>query len=72
MGDLNNKPFLEAIKRKYSGHEADEKGVELCSLWEENLKDPSWHPFKVITDKGNSKVCISLIYTSDCFIILTK
>ncbi|KAK9279462.1 hypothetical protein L1049_013141 [Liquidambar formosana] len=58
MGELNNKPFHTASKRKYSGEEADEKAVELCSLWEEYLRDPNWHPFKVITVEGSSKELI--------------
>ena len=58
MGDLDTKPFQKAMKRKYSEEEANEKALEWCSLWEQNLTDSSWHPFKVITDKGNCKVCI--------------
>ncbi|CAA2958104.1 INVOLVED IN DE NOVO 2 [Olea europaea subsp. europaea] len=33
MGELNSKPFHEAIKRKYNEVEADERVTELCSLW---------------------------------------
>lgn len=49
MGELDNKPFHEAMKRKYNDEEAEERASELCSLWEEYLKDPDWHPFKRIT-----------------------
>ncbi|CAK7325914.1 unnamed protein product [Dovyalis caffra] len=60
MGDLDSKPFLVASKRKFLDEEADEKTLELCSLWEDRLRDPSWHPFKVIVDKeGNSKEIIN-------------
>ncbi|KAF8396789.1 hypothetical protein HHK36_018422 [Tetracentron sinense] len=48
MGALDNKPFLDASKRKYPSEEADEKALELCSLWEEYLRDPEWHPFKML------------------------
>ncbi|KAJ4844090.1 hypothetical protein Tsubulata_027520 [Turnera subulata] len=58
MGALDSKPFLKEAKRKFQPGEADEKALELCSQWEEYLRDPSWHPFKVVTDgDGNSKVC---------------
>jgi len=70
MGEVDIKPFLEAGKRKISD-EMNEKGatkrklleagkmkaIEWCSKWDDCVKDPSWHPFKVVTDKeGNSKV----------------
>ncbi|XVF68775.1 hypothetical protein PTKIN_Ptkin11bG0028300 [Pterospermum kingtungense] len=56
MGELDIKPFLIAAKRKYSAKEADVKAAELCSEWQEHLRNPSWHPFKIITDKeGNAK-----------------
>ncbi|CAK9135624.1 unnamed protein product [Ilex paraguariensis] len=52
MGELDSKPFHEAMKRKYNDTEADERASELCSLWEEYLRDPDWHPFKVINVDG--------------------
>ncbi|CAN6556706.1 unnamed protein product [Malus baccata var. baccata] len=51
MGDLDQKPFQIATKEKYSNEAADEKAVEYCSLWEAYLRDPNWHPFKIITDQ---------------------
>ncbi|KAA8515254.1 hypothetical protein F0562_018516 [Nyssa sinensis] len=58
MGELDNKPFHEAIKRKYNELEADERALELCSLWEEYLRDPEWHPFKVIKVDGKHQEVI--------------
>ncbi|XP_038711963.1 protein INVOLVED IN DE NOVO 2-like isoform X1 [Tripterygium wilfordii] len=55
MGELNNKPFHEVMKRKYNHEEAEDKASELCSLWEEYLKDPDWHPFRVITVGGKTE-----------------
>ncbi|XVE59257.1 hypothetical protein DITRI_Ditri05aG0031500 [Diplodiscus trichospermus] len=56
LGELDIKPFQTAAKRKYSAAEAAEKSAELCSLWQEYLRDPNWHPFKILTDKeDNSK-----------------
>ena len=52
MGQLDGKPFLEFFTRRYNEEEAEERASELCSLWEEYLKDPDWHPFKVITIDG--------------------
>lgn len=61
MGELDENPFVAAAKRKYSKEEAEEKGMELCSLWEEYLRDPSWHPYKVIVDGENAKVSVNFI-----------
>ncbi|CAL0308943.1 unnamed protein product [Lupinus luteus] len=52
MGELDTRPFLEAMKKKYNEEEAEDRASELCSLWEEYLKDPDWHPFKVIMVEG--------------------
>ncbi|KAG7031607.1 Protein INVOLVED IN DE NOVO 2, partial [Cucurbita argyrosperma subsp. argyrosperma] len=52
MGELDTKPFHEAMKKIYNEEEADERASELCSLWAEYLKDPDWHPFKVIKVEG--------------------
>ncbi|XP_059440371.1 protein INVOLVED IN DE NOVO 2-like [Corylus avellana] len=60
MGELDTKPFRIATKRKHSNEESDDqRTVELCSLWEDHLRDPSWHPFKIIMDRvGNAKEVI--------------
>ncbi|CAJ2656480.1 unnamed protein product [Trifolium pratense] len=47
MGELDQQVFLNACKKKYFEDDGT-KGVELCSFWQENVKDPAWHPFKVI------------------------
>ncbi|KAK4487817.1 hypothetical protein RD792_003553 [Penstemon davidsonii] len=55
MGELDTKPFHEAMKRKYSDAEADERATDLCSLWEEYLRDPEWHPMQVVEIDGKNK-----------------
>ncbi|MBA0569041.1 hypothetical protein Golob_006501 [Gossypium lobatum] len=55
MGELDGKPFLEAMKRRYNGELAEERASEMCSLWEEYLKDPDWHPFKRIKLEGGEE-----------------
>lgn len=48
-------------RRKYDGHATDEQAVELCLLWEAYLRDPSWHPFKVIRTGRDRKVLFALL-----------
>ncbi|KAK2424965.1 protein INVOLVED IN DE NOVO [Trifolium repens] len=67
MGKLAIKPFEKAAKKKFfdevnaetkrkiSNKALKAKAEELCSQWEEYLRDPNWHPFRIITDKGNDK-----------------
>ncbi|XBI13184.1 hypothetical protein VPH35_139947 [Triticum aestivum] len=64
MGQVDEKPFVEACKPKH-GAEADAKALELCSMWQDNLRDANWHPFKIVTtgekpeqiiDEGDEKL----------------
>ncbi|KAF7803317.1 factor of DNA methylation 1-like [Senna tora] len=48
MGELDLKVFVNVCKTKFSLEEAHTMGFELCSLWQENLENSSWHPFNVI------------------------
>ncbi|PIA34893.1 hypothetical protein AQUCO_03700274v1 [Aquilegia coerulea] len=55
MGQLDVKPFHEASKRKYPAEEVEMRSVQFCSLWDNYLRDPNWHPFKIITVGGEHK-----------------
>ncbi|KDP41984.1 hypothetical protein JCGZ_27002 [Jatropha curcas] len=50
MGEIDQKAFLNTCKQKFATEEAQVQASTLCSLWQENLKDPNWHPFKIVTD----------------------
>ena len=47
-------------------HKDDTKNEALlkCSLWNENIKDPQWHPFKIITIKGQPSEAVAHIELS--------
>ncbi|XP_042012539.1 factor of DNA methylation 1-like [Salvia splendens] len=51
MGELDEKAFENACKQRYSPEEADIKAAELCSLWQEKLKNQDWHPFQNADDQ---------------------
>ncbi|KAK6163215.1 hypothetical protein DH2020_000079 [Rehmannia glutinosa] len=55
MGELDGKPFVKAVKTKYAGEDVIAKAMELCSLWEDYLRDPSWHPYKLVMIGGTFK-----------------
>ncbi|KAH7547469.1 hypothetical protein FEM48_Zijuj01G0313400 [Ziziphus jujuba var. spinosa] len=52
MGDLDQRPFINTCKQRYSLEEAQLKASTLCSLWQEQVKDSTWYPFKVVTING--------------------
>uniref|UniRef100_A0A0D9UWQ1 Factor of DNA methylation 1-5/IDN2 domain-containing protein n=1 Tax=Leersia perrieri TaxID=77586 RepID=A0A0D9UWQ1_9ORYZ len=55
MGELDEKPFQNACKRKYGNVDYETKAAELVSSWQEEIKKPSWHPYKIITVDGEAK-----------------
>ncbi|KAJ0986509.1 hypothetical protein J5N97_004865 [Dioscorea zingiberensis] len=52
MGELDIKPFQVACNKRYSADEADTKAAEFCLAWQEELKQPSWHPYKIVDIDG--------------------
>ncbi|KAG6482057.1 factor of DNA methylation 1-like [Zingiber officinale] len=58
MGELDVKQFLPTCKQKFGKDEAESHAALYCSHWQEELRKPSWHPFKVITTEGKSKEII--------------
>ncbi|XP_074314955.1 factor of DNA methylation 1-like [Silene latifolia] len=59
MGEINGKAFVTVCKNKFSADDALMKATEGCSLWQENLKDPAWHPYKIIHVDGNPQEIIN-------------
>ena len=60
MGDVDQKPFLNTCKQRFPLEEAQMEATTLCSLWQEKLKDPEFHPFKVVEIDGKHQVCPSI------------
>lgn len=59
MGELDSKAFQDACKLRFPADEAEIQATTLCSLWQENLKDPKWQPFKIVNEGGNHKEIIN-------------
>ncbi|CAO2204641.1 unnamed protein product [Urochloa humidicola] len=55
MGQLEEKPFLDACKRKYRNVDYQTKAAKLVESWQDELKKPSWHPFVVFQCNGEHK-----------------
>ncbi|KAI8529381.1 hypothetical protein RHMOL_Rhmol12G0221200 [Rhododendron molle] len=54
MGEIDTKPFQSACKARFKPSEAEVKAFELCSLWQERMKNPDWHPFKIVMLEGGN------------------
>ncbi|CAO2174603.1 unnamed protein product [Urochloa humidicola] len=55
MGQLDEKPFHYACKRKYRDDNPEGKAAGLVSSWQEELKNKSWNPFTTILVDGEEK-----------------
>ncbi|XP_039036070.1 factor of DNA methylation 4-like [Hibiscus syriacus] len=59
MGDIDQKAFEVACSQKLPHKHWRETCAKLCSLWQQNVLDSKWHPFKMIDTDGNLQVwCI--------------
>ncbi|EXB51264.1 hypothetical protein L484_019257 [Morus notabilis] len=59
MGELDCKPFIEAMK-KNRVKDVQFEAVKKCSLWNKQIRDPHWYPFTVLVDKkGKPKAIIN-------------
>lgn len=56
MGELDAKPFIIAAKKRSLSEKEAEDAVKFAAMWEDHLRDPNWHPFKVITIGDECKV----------------
>ncbi|TYH51578.1 hypothetical protein ES332_D10G285600v1 [Gossypium tomentosum] len=53
MGEIDQKAFEVACSLKFPKEDRQEMCAKLCSLWQQNVQDPKWHPFKMINIRGN-------------------
>ncbi|CAA7020173.1 unnamed protein product [Microthlaspi erraticum] len=54
MGEVDEKPFLNVCKKRFSADKAAVEAATLCSTWQNNVNDSNWHPFKL--DKAKEVV----------------
>ncbi|KAG0498566.1 hypothetical protein HPP92_003257 [Vanilla planifolia] len=52
MGELDEKVFHSVCVKKYRKGDADIKAAEFCSKWQDELRKPDWHPFRMVTVNG--------------------
>lgn len=61
MGEIDTEPFVKALtgKRRCNKEEAEQTALEICSSWQQDLENPHWYPFKIITIGGKAKEIIN-------------
>ncbi|XP_057483940.1 factor of DNA methylation 2-like isoform X2 [Actinidia eriantha] len=63
MGEVDQKPFQDVCSQRFSGEDWEVRSVEQSSLWQENVKDPSWQPFRKMMKDGKLQ---EIIDEDDC------
>jgi hypothetical protein len=59
MGQLNEKAFEDACRWKYADDEYKFRAAGLISVWQDEVRNPSWHPFRIVEDAdGKTKVTV--------------
>ncbi|KAL8159510.1 hypothetical protein V2J09_001047 [Rumex salicifolius] len=58
MGEIEEKAFLSVCKKRFGAADGPLKAAELSSLWQENLKDQMWFPFKILEIDGRAEEII--------------
>ncbi|XP_010690710.2 factor of DNA methylation 5 [Beta vulgaris subsp. vulgaris] len=52
FGEIDRRPFQDVCSKFFGNRNWEEKFNELFSLWQENVNDPSWNPFKKEINRG--------------------
>nr|TKW15553.1 hypothetical protein SEVIR_5G245100v2 [Setaria viridis] len=52
MRELDLKAFSKACRKKCSEEDAEVTAAFLCSKWEAEIKNPDWHPFRIVMADG--------------------
>ncbi|KAL0878377.1 hypothetical protein Bca101_028083 [Brassica carinata] len=48
MGEVDEKPFLKVCRQRFSGENVELEHAMLCSIWQRNITDSTWYPFKLV------------------------
>ncbi|CAM0881838.1 unnamed protein product [Alopecurus aequalis] len=52
MGELDLQAFSNACRQKLLKEDTEVTAAILCSKWEAEIRNPEWHPFRVVTVGG--------------------
>jgi hypothetical protein len=69
MGEINYLPLRTTCLMKYGKDDAEVNADLRASVWSQELRKPSWHPFKIVETDGKLKVFIQLLQIQFLFTI---
>ncbi|KQK20464.1 factor of DNA methylation 1 [Brachypodium distachyon] len=52
MGELDERPFQNACRKKFGNDDYETIAAQLVSSWQEEIKKPAWHPYKFVKDEN--------------------
>ncbi|WVZ23779.1 hypothetical protein V8G54_002323 [Vigna mungo] len=59
VGEIDTEPFIRTFRARKKIRKEEEAeqmtALKMCSLWQKNVEDPHWYPFKIITINGKEK-----------------
>ncbi|KAJ1692854.1 hypothetical protein LUZ63_009552 [Rhynchospora breviuscula] len=58
MGEIDEKPFQVACRQKFGKGDAEYQAALLSTKWQNEIKNPNWHPFKIISEGDKSQEVI--------------
>ncbi|KAL6622477.1 hypothetical protein ACP70R_032356 [Stipagrostis hirtigluma subsp. patula] len=60
MGRLSYEPFQQACLEKFPPEEAEAKASELHQVWQDQLMNSDWDPFRTVTVGGIQEVIVNV------------
>lgn len=72
MGEVDQIPFREMCLERIPSEDWQGVAAKICSCWQDQVQDPLWHPFKIDSSDGITRVCLLFTCIGSFDLILAK
>jgi hypothetical protein len=62
MGDIDSKAVAIACAKRLSKGKDNTEAAIICSEWDDEIRNPSWYPFRVVMVDGKETVWPSIAH----------